>query len=121
MEKEEELKQLMKEVDELENGCIGDVVRIENGYMDNEERATVIKRHKEKEIKKLDLETDVDQGKEEVRVMKNERKDLEEEVKLIKEYIEKNIEEDEQEKRKRTEIDDDSNDDDDRKLKDKNW
>ena len=52
-----------------------------------------------------------------MRVMKNERKDLEEEVKLIKEYIGKYREEDELEKRKRTEIDDDSNDDNDRKTK----
>ena len=53
MEKEEELKQLMKEVDELKNECIEDVIR--SGYMDDQERAKAIKRHKEKEIKKLDL------------------------------------------------------------------
>ena len=63
-EKEEELKQLMKEVDELENECIEDVVRIESGYMEDEERAKAIERHMEKEIKKLDWKTEVDERKE---------------------------------------------------------
>ena len=44
----------MKEVDGLENEYIEDVVRIESQYMENEERAKVIERHKEKENKKLD-------------------------------------------------------------------
>ena len=75
-EKEEELKQLMNEVDELENECIEDVVRIESGYVKDEERAKAIERHKEKEIKKLDWETEVDERKEGVRLLKKKREDL---------------------------------------------
>ena len=59
----------------------------------------------------------MDERKERVRLLKRKREDLEEEVKLIKEYIEKYREEDKQEKRKRTENDDDSNNDNDRKAK----
>ena len=55
-----------------------------------------------------------------VRLLKKKREDLDKEVKLIKEYIEKYREEDEQEKRKRAESDDDSNNDDDREAKTQN-
>ena len=110
-EKEEELKQLMKEVDELQNECIEEAVRIESGDMGGEERAKAVERQNENEIKKLDWDTEVDERKEGVRLLKKKREDLEGEVKLIKEYIEKYREE-EQEKRKRAESDDNDNDDD---------
>ena len=105
----------MKEVDELENECIEEAVRIESGDMEEEERARAVKRHKEKEIKKLDWETEADERKERVRLLKKKRENLEGEVKLINDYIEKYREEEEQEKGKRTESDDDDDDDDDRR------
>ena len=116
-EKEEELKQLMKEVDHLDYEYIEEVVRIESGDMEDEERARAVERQKENEIKKLYWETEVDERKEVVRLLKKKREDLEGEVKLIKEYIEKHREEDEQEKRKRAESDNDDDDDDDREVK----
>ena len=72
---------------------------------------------REKEIKKLDWETEADERKERVRLLKKKRENLEGEVKLINDYIEKYREEEEQEKGKRTESDDDDDDDDDRRLK----
>ena len=107
-EKERELEDLRKEVRELEEEMMMEAVRMDSGGLDDEERGSVLNKQKGDEIKKVDLETIIDQKKEGIRQLKK-KEDYEDERKVVEEYLERYRVE-EVEKRRREDDDNDGND-----------
>ena len=89
--KEKELEGLMKDVEVLENDLIEQIVIMEKGGLNEEERARAVEKQKADEMK-LDWEIGIDERKDEVRKLKKKKEDLED-VALITEYIQKYREE----------------------------
>ena len=92
--KEKDLEELLKDVEVLEGSLIDVVGRMEGGKLKKKERAKKVQEQKEMEIRKLDLETMIDEKKHDINEWERKKKNLEEEVYLIGEYI-RNEEEEE--------------------------
>ena len=99
--KEEELENLVKEVGEIKDELIMLAVRIESGEMRKEDRENAIQEQKEKEIKKLDVETKIKEEKEEIKWLKKSKEDLEEEETVLDEYLQKYYKEEKERKREK--------------------
>ena len=108
--KEKELEELLKEVEVLEDSLIDVIVGMEGGKLSKKERAMKAQEQKKMEIRKLDLETVIDGKKHDTDEWEKKR-DLEEEVYIISEYIRNQEEEEVQEKRQRNDSDDNDEDD----------
>ena len=76
--------------------------------MSEEERVGALNKQKEDEMKKLDLETVIDEKEEGMRQLKKKKEDHEEERKLGDEYLEKYRQEEGKRKREGGDNDDDS-------------
>ena len=72
--KEKELEGLMKDVEVLENDLIEQILIMEKGGLNKEERARAVEKQKADEMKKLDWEIGIDERKDEVRKSKKRRK-----------------------------------------------
>ena len=76
---------------------------IEKIDMSKKERVQIEKKGKENEMKMLDLDIKVDETNDEIKKLKGEREDLNDNVSLVKQYIDKyynDLEQSESEKRK---------------------
>ena len=105
--KEKELKELMKDVEVMEQDLIEQIVIMEKGGLDEEERARAVEKLKADEMRKLDWEINIDERRDMVGKSKKQKEDLERDVLIINEYIQKYREEEkETEKRKRCDNDD---------------
>ena len=101
-EKEEELGKLMAEIEVLKNEILEGVVMMEKGGMKKKERMKAEKKGKEDEMRLLQLEMEADEKNNEIERLKGEKVDLEENVKLVEQYLDRYYEElKEWEKRKR--------------------
>ena len=107
--KEKELEELVKEVEVLEKELIEEAFWIESGMMKKRSRKKVVEGHREKEIRKIDEETLIDEKRREVRDLKSEKEDLLGEILILDEYIEKYREEERQKRKRDADDGDDDN------------
>ena len=108
--KEKELEKLVKDVGEIKDELFMLAVRIESGEMRKEDRENAVQKQKEKEMKKLDVETKIEEEKEEIRWLKKSKEDLEEEETVVDEYLQKYYEEEKERKREKRKGDTDEED-----------
>ena len=103
-EKEVELEMLINEVEVLRREILEGVEMGEKGELSKKERVEIEKKGKENEMKMLDLDIKVDETTNEIKKLKLGRDDMNENLILVKEYIDKyyeDLEMSETEKRKR--------------------
>ena len=99
----------MKDVEVMKQDLIEQIVIMEKGGLDEEERARAVEKLKADEMRKLDWEIKIDERRDMVGKSKKQKEDLERDVLIINEYIQKYREEEkEKEKRKRCDNDDDN-------------
>ena len=96
--KEKELKELMKDVEVMEQDLIEQIVIMEKGLWDEEERARAVEKQKADEMRKLDWEIKIDERRDAVGKFKKQKEDVEGDVFIINEYIQKYREEEEKSK-----------------------
>ena len=74
--KEKELEELMKDVEVMEHDLIGQIVIMEKGSLDEEERARAVEKQKADEMKKLDWEIKIDERRDAFGKFKKQKEDL---------------------------------------------
>ena len=94
---------LVNEVEVLRSEILEGVGVIEKRDMSKKERVQIEKKGKENEMKMLELDIKVDEKNDQIKKLKGEREDLNENLSLVKQYIDKyynDLEKSESEKRK---------------------